>query len=837
MTFLRWSAIGTVLVSLFAASAMAELARTLRGSVEGGQDGEAVWIGVFGDEAAEGSWTQAAGASFEVALPLGERATLLVVSKNRVPLTVPVADGSPSTVALRLAAGLELAGTVRSEEGAPLADAEITIEAAESDGFEVPSLAAPRWRSDRRGRFRIGGLRAGSHVVTLTAEGHVPLTLGDVQVREGTAVNRIEAELPVAHFIAGRVVDGNGAPVAGVDVHVFRLDENSTTTNVDGAYRLGPFRRGDRVVVFAHTPERGSTALHNAIMAPRDGLVLVFRRLAILGRLVDETTGAPVRKFRLTVLSQEHGLNSPVQHVEADDGSFRFPVDGRAFAVIVKAPRYPHWFKWLTPPDGDKYDLGEIALAPGRSLSGRVVDADTGSPIAGARITRVYPKLAHSLWVMWDVNSAGGLTPAAQEDKTVPPRHAVTGDDGTFTLHDLPVEAHVNAGARGYAPKSVRLPPGVSHLDFELDAVAPAPVVVVAGSIVRADGTPVSGQVNLFRAADAASADVGYGGDSIDSAYAHENGGFRFEREDLPDGAYVLVAGTDAGVVARRTVVIADGQSVEGVRLVVKEGNWLRISVTGLMASKRAGVTIRDQERRTVFESGFGNGVHRVSGVPDEAVITAETGRSMHSRWLTRRIRLGDGGEAAVHFDFTGRSRLTGTVTAGGRPLGLAGTVTLGGTELRVLPANSSAPRGYTHTNDQGRYDVYGLAEGPHTVRIGAHSFDVHVGQDTLFDIELPAVSLAGVVRYARTGRPVWAAEVRLRASDGYSDVAHTKPDGTFRFDGLAAGEHVVRVSEPGLESLSRKLWIAGDQVVELDLAEATAGNDSDEQGRNAGQE
>ena len=494
MSFLNCPAtvIGAVLALFVAASANAEPARTLRGSVEGGQDGEPIWVGVFGEEAAEGSWTEATGASFEVALPPGEPATLLVVSKNRVPHKLAVGTGSPAPVALRLAAGLELAGTVRSEEGAPLADAEIAIEAAESDGFEVPSIAAPRWRSDRRGRFRIGGLQPGSHVVTLTAEGHVPLTLEDVQVREGTAVNRIEAELPVAHFIAGRVVDGNGAPVAGVDVHVFRLDENSTTTNVDGAYRLGPFRRGDRVVVFAHTPERGSTALHNAIMAPRDGLVLVFRRLAILGRLVDETTGASVRKFRLMVLSQATDLNGRVQQVEANDGSFRFPVDGGAIAVIVKAPGYPHWFKWLTPPDGGKFDLGEIALVPGRSLSGRVVDADTGSPIAGARVKRRYPQGAHSVWAKWDVSSAGGLTPAAQEDKTVPLRHVITDDDGIFTLHDLPVEARVTASAEGYAAKDVRLPPGVSHLDFELDAEAPAPVVVIAGSIVRADGTPVA---------------------------------------------------------------------------------------------------------------------------------------------------------------------------------------------------------------------------------------------------------------------------------------------------------------------------------------------------------
>ena len=106
------------------------------------------------------------------------------------------------------------------------------------------------------------------------------------------------------------------------------------------------------------------------------------------------------------------------------------------------------------------------------------------------------------------------------------------------------------------------------------------------------------------------------------------------------------------------------------------------------------------------------------------------------------------------------------------------------------------------------------------------------MAQDTPFDIELPAVSLAGVVRYARTGRAVWGAEVQLRRGEDYSDWAVTMPDGTFRFDGLAAGEHVVRVWKPGLESLSQNLWIAGDEVVELKVAEATSGKDSEDQER-----
>ena len=83
------------------------------------------------------------------------------------------------------------------------------------------------------------------------------------------------------------------------------------------------------------------------------------------------------------------------------------------------------------------------------------------------------------------------------------------------------------------------------------------------------------------------------------------------------------------------------------------------------------------------------------------------------------------------------------------------------------------------------------------------------------------------MVRHAGTGQPVWRGEVRLRRSDGYSRSARTAGDGSFRFGGLVAGEHVVSVSEPGFEGLTRKLWIAGEEAAELDLVEATGGEDA----------
>ena len=439
--------------------------------------------------------------------------------------------------------------------------------------------------------------------------------------------NRIEANLPSAHFIAGRVVDSDGAPVAGVDV-VANVDGWRTATTKsgkDGAYRLGPLPHGERVSLFARSPGRGSTMHHGGIIVPREGLVLVLRRYAIAGRLVDETTGMPVREFRLTLNDQhqkarwEHGF-------QADNGRFRVPLDevpmqGAVHSLVVQAQGYPPWFMHLTPADGAGIDLGEIVLVPGRSLSGRVVDIRTGNPIPGARINRADVRGEYRGWRHWMDNTS---------------LRAVADENGMFVLEAVPPETGpVSASAEGYGTKFIDLPHGVPHLRFELEAVAPAPMVVITGSIVLADCTPVRGRaVALFHADDAAAAGVGYHSESIGYAMMLENGGFRLARRGLPDGAYVLVASSPAGVVARRTVVVSAGQSVEDVRLVVQEGNWLRISMAGLLAAERARVTIRDEKGRAVFSSRFGNGSHRVSGVPDEAEVVANASVRGQSRWL-----------------------------------------------------------------------------------------------------------------------------------------------------------------------------------------------------------
>ena len=831
MRFVNWAVGGaaTITASLLVASANADPARTVRGSVEGAEKGEPIWVGVFGDEAAEGDWTRATGRGFEVALLPGERATLLVVSKNRVPRTVRVTGASAADMALGLARGLALAGTVRSDDGSPLANAEITIEPAEGGDFTVPPRAVPRWRSDRRGGFQIGGLRPGRHSVTLTAAGHLALTLEDIQVREG-ADNGIEAQLLTAHFIAGRVVDDDGNPVAGVDVEadgrtsayllaaemgedgIHRLSQTkgrwtdiktlTVKTAQDGTYRLGPFRLGEPVQVVARGAGlRGSE--HHEIAAPWDGLVLKLRRRALVGRFVNAATQEPIRRLHVTLRRE----GNPEYWIETSDGSFEVPLDDWTRAVFIAADGHPLWFRSLLPREGDEYDLGEVALAPARTITGRVVDARTGAPIQGADVKRSDRPGDHPLWRQWVVNWIDT---------------AVTDADGGFTLNAVPPETTpIIAAADGYRGEQIELPPHVKHIEFAMDlAEDRGPGAAVAGSLAWGDGRPAAGWVRLSWWSS------GQGGEFPRRT---EDGEFRFE--GLLDGEYRLKAAADGGVVEERAVVVANGESVEGLRLVLKDGPRLRIELAGLpAAAPEALVRISDHKGTEVWDSRLGNGAHVLQGVPAEAVVTigAQMGQASHR--VRREIRVAEGEEPIIRVSFAGRARLSGIVTTQGRPLG--------GIDLRVLPADPERPRAYATTTRHGLYDVQGLAEGPHIVRTGAgHSFEVHVSQDTPFGIELPPISLAGVVRSARTRQPIPHSWVEIKRDDGYRKELVTGADGSFRFDGLAAGGHVVTVSGPGFERRSRNVTVAGREVVELELAEAESGSGFAGQERHEGQQ
>ena len=837
--------VGVVLVVLALAGADGSRGNemsVLEGRMSGAERAGGVWLGVVGEDSETGNWMLVEHREFGVLVPPG-RVTLVALAKGRVPLVVTLARRAErGQVELDLQQGLSLEGTVRSADGNVLQGVDIGIvpskaivqgelarlgmvvsldesktELVLADGRRVtiPPFVWPKWKTNRHGVFRIEGLEAGPHDLEASSEGYVSERISRVEVRRD-ADTYIDMVLARGFFVAGHVVDGDGVSVADAEVRgdwlqpkaepyrdrsgemvhrVIRRRAAVRTTD-DGSFRIGPFEAGPKLEVVAISREAGSSR-RMEVFAPYEGLVLELRQDVVRGRVVDAATGEPIDGFELR--THRNGRTRATRHA---GGHFEVQVDPDTDSIDIQAPgRFP-WFARLRPGGGAK-DLGEIALEKARSITGRVRHSRSGDPIAGALVSRAWQHYEDAFLRVYTANLFGN-------------RGARTGADGTFVLGDLPNGAdRLEVRVRDRPMRFVDLPPDVNHLEIELAFDS-----VIAGTLGLPDGTPVEGTVRL-RASE------GY----ISERKVAADGAFRWD--GLEGGEYRLTVESDAGVVGTRTVTVADGDSADDIRLVVEAGGRLWGTINGLFPTEDVTVTLWDRHGATVLRRDFGNGAYSLQGVPQATTVTARTnerrpplagalvrGTPIADRALARSVRLDEQGEAQLDLDFTGRSRLTGTVRSGERPLG--------GIDLAVVPEDRSRPTAYATTGEQGRFAVQGISAGLHSVQTrSGHSFEVYVVDDATLDIELPPVSLSGTVRNARTGQPVgggWSRLERIHAPGDSRTMAiavRIDGDGSFRFEGLVSGEYVVRLSHRDFADISRRVSITGSETVEFQMVPA----------------
>ena len=774
-------------------------ARTLTGRVLGLDGADGVWVGVPG----AGEWTFSENGNFELPVSGADPTTVVAVARDRRPQVAGVNPGaSADRLELRLAAGFAVNGTVLSGNGLALPGATVTVAPVGLGGFEVPAFARPKWTAAADGTFRIGGLETGRYLVEAEAEGHIPVVLEDVLFQDGDPAG-LELRLPRGVFVAGRVVDADGAPVPGIEVGARWLAPKripvqrngvigaelsdrfvsrghaAVNTAADGSYRHGPFEAATAVNVFAKPSDLG-TARRREVSAPYDDLVLRLHRETVRG-VVQDAGGRPIENFVLSTHSGPRG-----KHVVRDaDGRFAVPVHADTNVVNIDASGYFPWFGRLFTASGGEYDLGRVVLERARTVTGRVRDARSGTPVAGA-VLRRSPRQYDDVHLRVFTGNWFGHRHAARTDER-----------GEFALGKLPPHADLlEVSLVGVGRQQVGLPADVTVFDIDLAFDA-----VLAGTLALPDGTPAEGLVRLS------------GPDIPRESEVGGDGSFRWE--GLPSGRYRLEADTEEGAVAGHTVVVGDGESVEDIRLVVEPGRRVSGTIAGLVGPERAEVVVRDGDGRNLLRRRFGNGAYVLRGLPRRADVVA---RTTTGRELARRIRFGGHDEARLDLVFSGTARLTGTVTAGGRPLG--------GVELRIVPEDRAFPKAYATTTDTGRYAVQGLSLGRHVVRTRTgYSFDVEVAARTAFDVELPPVSLSGTVRAEETGLPVGGGRVRLKRGESTDGPrvpvlgSRTASDGSFAFDGLVRGAYVVRVSHPDFGDVSRHVRISGIEEIEFRLA------------------
>jgi len=358
-----------------------------------------------------------------------------------------VVGGETLVVDVALSSGGVVAGTVRGDDGRPVAWASVAAtQPGNRFGGETATL------SDAHGAYRLLGLRWGAYVMAVTAPGWAsPVEEADVRVEVSVASAEVARDftLHAGAVVLGRITTPDGEGAAAAQVAVVAKDARTYGTRVrdlvgvadgSGAYRVAGAPAGLDLVLEAtvsggvkttSAPFRAKAGESKTVdLVAKPGARIVGRAVTAAGRGL---AGARVRYGHV----EPEDLGRLRDSFRADEfltgRTFRADDDGRFVCdrvpsgttiVKVEADGFAAWFRkdLVVPADGDL--VGVTATLDGAlSIRGRVLSSDTGRGIAGA-------------WVYATGKDVAG---APKDEGAVRPLvSAETGPDGGYLLEHLP---------------------------------------------------------------------------------------------------------------------------------------------------------------------------------------------------------------------------------------------------------------------------------------------------------------------------------------------------------------------------------------------------------------
>jgi hypothetical protein len=723
-----------------------------------------------------------------------------------------IGDAWPTAPLPSLAPRAAVTGTIRSQGGAPLAFAQVCAfpETAQLRGRDD----APRCtRSDATGHYRIAELWPVRTRVRATAAEHQPgqwqIVDADGRVQswvsllDGRERDNVDITLePGGVRLAGIVHDLVGGVVEDAQVCATHYEQPCMAlaqTDEHGHFELwvAPGR------VDVHASAEGYTRAKRPFSAPSEGVELfLLPEAAIVGRVVDAVTGAPVADaevwagpHRVFQFDRGPALQGPL--VRSDDEG-RFRIGGLEPGLYD--PGAIHDGRHGQAPAQIPLGLGEtsapveIHIHPSARVIGRVIVAETGQPCAepdvalngadGTRVARTDSEgnvellaLEPDRYEVW-VHCPGYVAEPAYP--------AIELESSTAT-HEQTWQVHVGAAVRGVVvDSSGRALAGMDIRGFSLG------------------GNPVR---------------------MLPPATAPSDAEGRFVIHGVAPERYELRASGPAGSSEALTVEVAGTDDVTGVRLVLAEGGSLRGRVIDEQGVAQAQLEVQidrhDDQRSTSFAHTDDAGEFELLGLapapyrlslandPAEAVVTVELGE-----------------QAEVELRVAGRNGLIQgrVLDVDGAPVSDAfvGALAMVDESVRPLAAqraaalarqNWSAIHDPALTDVDGRFTLRGLGPGEHIVhahrRGGGTAVADSVALDSEVELRLSVMgSLAGTVALADGTHPD-RFEVALTAVDqGFvrrNDFVRTA--GAWSFTQLPAGRLQVQVeAAQGAASLELEL-------------------------------
>ncbi len=362
--------------------------------------------------------------------------------------------------------GLEISGTVRSHDGAPLALA--TVAAVTVHSFDT-EFHRTNTVSDESGAFRLTGLEPGRYNVTARSPGYAdggpdqPIRTGD------DAIGGLEIVLEPGAFIVGVVTGLTPSDLTQVRIRVStRARSRNAAPDTEGKFTVDGLAPGTwSIVASKGTPGSELRVRRSVTIEPGAAETFVelpFKAgLRLSGQVFDG--GEPLVNARLSV----YGRGNDHSQSTRSDNEGRFVMEGLksgTYQLTITRPGLGGMEYRAIDVHSDLEGV-RIDLEPSTAtLTGVVVDARTGQPINFALVTAA------------DAATIGAL---ASSGDTAP---LVSGSTASFTINDGRFELKLRANAEqlwvtqeGY--EGTRIPLDVNpgqHLEglvIELQPAAP----------------------------------------------------------------------------------------------------------------------------------------------------------------------------------------------------------------------------------------------------------------------------------------------------------------------------------------------------------------------------
>jgi protocatechuate 3,4-dioxygenase beta subunit len=888
---------------------------------------------------------------FTIAHAAAGRATLAVDAgeagfARRPDVKLPLADGKPLAVGLTVPASLE--GRVVDERtGRAVPRARLFLK-----GTDFGRLA----RSGPDGAFRFRGVPARSYRLTVDEARYVPWVKNDIPLVPGET-KRLDLALVLGATITGRIVDENGAAIAGAKGSLTRGAENPLAglarmfrrgretsafrTLADGSFKASRLAPGENQRLVATHPDFERTTLAGVSLAggsTKAGVAVVMRRGATVTGFAKDGNGQPVAdvevelgqsfsfrggrgglmaqvglvggpgsrpraktgadgRFEIKGVSQgEYSLSAQrsgfaterIDPVKVTDrgaepvsitlvpgatisGSVRRRTGEGAEGFFVNAgasgrPAMLQGGRQIQPtgPDGQflieglrsgqSYDLSvfggtglgpqkrgvtapadgvEITVSDTGRIAGTALDARSGHPLTDFSVSYEADRGGGGS-VMRIVGRAAGRAMGTG----IGEKREIHAEDGSFVLEDVPAGTWtVAVTAKGYQPAhvaSIVVEEGATRGGVEVKAVA-------AGSLKGRVTDAKSGRAipNATVTHEAAGSGPGFGRLVIasggDEAEITTDAEGRFEIEGLATGRVKVSA---------KHPDYADGSEVADL----KEGG-ASVEIHMVSGGALGGAVLSDQKQplpgvdvslAAAGENGFGRylaggqstttdgaGRFRFEHLAAGRYSVSAAFRGKTSNLVDAVLQAGEAKEDVL-LSLAAGTTLRGTVS--GLPDGWKSSVMVTATGADSFFAN-------TRADADGRFEITGVPAGPVTLRAQAgdglgtsrSAMKQVRADDAVPVLETEIAFDAGFTlsgRVTRAGQPLPNAVVaaNLQGGGGRQAASRTDESGAYRLEGLQEGTYAVIANADvfaGGSSTRKSVTLNGDQS--LDLAFPTA--------------